>query len=391
MILPRYVPPIDKSATGWLRLAVLLATLGGMLASIPLWLNTREYPLLPIAPWWPVLSSPWDAVVFGTLLASLILTGWFFRAAAGYFLVVSLLLVLGDQNREQPWFYMYWLLLLALTFRAPASLTACRLIISAVYIWGGIQKINPTFFKAVPAWFVSPGAKWFPAEFVSVLQAMVAAAPAIEIFIGIALWFSPLRKVAIAAVCALHLGALAMLGPWGHGHNLVVWPWNLAMIVVVVILFPKGKLEPPIAALNRCWPAWALTVFVCIFPALSYAGKWDSYLSFSLYSGSLATADLYITESFRDRLPEKLKPFTHRLQTYNEQVQGPYVFDHQAWAMAELGVPPLPEPRAYRKTWHYLSRKYAANSEELRMILAPRTGPVLLYQGENVHILDLRK
>jgi hypothetical protein len=390
-MLPPYLPPRDKSAIGWLRLCVLLATLSGVLSSIPLWLASREYPLLPVASWWPVLRSPWDAVLLAILLGSLLLAGWFFRPAVIVFLILSLFLVLSDQNREQPWFYMYALLLLALMFRSPISLTLCRLIISAVYIWGGVQKINPVFFKVVPVWFVSPATKWLSPELVSLFQWTVAAAPAIEIFIGFALWWQPVRKLAIGAVCAVHVLALIFLGPWGHGYNLVVWPWNLAMIAIVILLFPRGRLERPISTLNRCWPAWALAVLVCVLPTLSYTGKWDSYLSFSLYSGSLATADIYVTESFRERLPEKLKRFTHALQTYNEEVQGPYVFDHQSWAMAELGVPPLPEPRAYRNTWTYLSRKYAANPQEIRMVLAPRTGPILLYQGESASILNLTR
>src|SRR5882762_5462927 len=94
-----------------LRVILLSASFFGMLACAPLWLNSREYPLIPVAAWFPTLTPPWDKYFFGGLLGSLVLALWFYRPAVLFFLLGSLFLVLGDQNRAQPWFYMYWVML----------------------------------------------------------------------------------------------------------------------------------------------------------------------------------------------------------------------------------------------------------------------------------------
>src|SRR5207247_10001191 len=132
-----------------LRVILLSASFLGMLACAPLWLNSREYPLIPVAAWFPTLMEPWDKYFFGGLLGSLVLALWFYRSAVLFFLSGSLFLVLGDQNRAQPWFYMYWIMLCLSLVPEPSSLAACRCALSAVYVWGGLQKCQPGFYKLV--------------------------------------------------------------------------------------------------------------------------------------------------------------------------------------------------------------------------------------------------
>src|SRR5215470_3434587 len=83
----------------WLRGVLLGACFFGMLASMPLWLNTRSFPLVPIAPWFPALPSPWDKCLFGSMLAALALAAWRYRPAVMYFLSASLFAFFEDQNR----------------------------------------------------------------------------------------------------------------------------------------------------------------------------------------------------------------------------------------------------------------------------------------------------
>src|SRR5882672_9425177 len=102
-----------------------------MLASAPLWMSSRPYPLLPVANWLPVLSGPWDKLAFAAALASLLLGVRFHRAGVMAFLVVSLFLALADQARWQPWFYMYWVLLLLTLAEERAALAGCRFALAA--------------------------------------------------------------------------------------------------------------------------------------------------------------------------------------------------------------------------------------------------------------------
>jgi hypothetical protein len=365
----------------WLRAVLLGAVFFGMLASAPLWMNGREYPILPIFSWLPILQGPWDKVLFGTLLGLLVLACWFYRVGVLLFLLGSLYLALADENRAQPWVYMYWVMLLLSLAPAPANVVYCRIALSAVYVWGGIQKYNPNFFKQVVPWFAYPASKWISANSVQWIEWMIASAPFVEVLIGIGLWWRVTRVPAIVAALAVHVIALLFLGPLGHNMNLVVWPWNIAMAALVLVLFPRKKGTGPVDLQGVLVMGVVLALF-WLLPILSYFGKWPSYLSFAVYSGNLATADIFVTESFRERAPESLRPFVQPTQQpFDANLQGPYIFNHHQWAMQELRVPGLPEPRNFLNLGRYLVAKCGAKPYELRLIIAPRHGPTMMYQG----------
>jgi hypothetical protein len=365
----------------WLRAVLLSATFFGMLASMPLWMNGREFPLMPVFSQLPLLQPPWDQVLFGTLLALLVVACWFYRFGVLLFLLGSLFLVLADENRAQPWFYMYWIMLLLSLAPAPANLAGCRFALVAVYIWSGIQKYNPNFFKQVVPWFAYPAGKWLPPDSVQWIEWFIAAAPFVEIFIGLGLLFRFTRLAAVIAAVAVHVIALVFLGPLGHNINLVVWPWNLAMAALVLVLFPAVPIARA-ADLKESLMVAVVLVLFALLPILSFFGKWPSYLSFAVYSGNLATADIFVTESFRDRVPDSLRPFVQPTQQpYDPKIQGPYVFNYHQWAMKELRVPTLPEPRGFFALGRHLVATYGAKPHELRLIIAPRAGPTVLYQG----------
>jgi len=76
-----------------------------MLACHRLWMTSRPFPTLPIAPRYPQLSTPWDRVFFALLLLSLVAALKFWRPAVVFFLAGLLFFVLADQNRIQAWLY----------------------------------------------------------------------------------------------------------------------------------------------------------------------------------------------------------------------------------------------------------------------------------------------
>src|SRR5438045_621129 len=169
----REIPP----RVAWLRAILLVATMFAMLASSPLWMSAREYPLLPVAPWVPTIVPPWDQTALAFLLACLLVACWFYRAGVSLFLLGSLFLVLADQNRAQPWFYTFWILLLLSLAAPPTNLAACRFALSAVYVWSGIQKLNPAFFREVAPWLADPASRWLRPEAFHALGWIIAATP----------------------------------------------------------------------------------------------------------------------------------------------------------------------------------------------------------------------
>jgi len=374
----------DEHKTGQkLRLVLLGATLFGMLFCIPLWLSTREYPLVPIFAWWPVAPPVYGPWLLGFTLFSLVAAVWFFRPAVVFFLVAILYLYGCDQNRGQPWLYMYWVMLLLNLLPARSALAACRVLLSLVYLWAGIQKLNGTFFRVMPGWFAQPAIDWgWPHMLVAGLRACVSLTPALEIFISAGVWFPKTRRPAIATAVVLHGASLVLLGPLGHNINLVVWPWNIAMIALLMVLFgPKEAPSLPhtLRELGRSRKG-ALVVGLCgLLPILSYFGWWDSYFSFSLYSANVSRADMYVTQSFRDRLPSRLQTYVHSVENYNPAFQLPFVFEHPRWAAAEMRVPEMPEPRGFAMTFRHIAA-YATNEDDCRMIVETRGGKILLYR-----------
>jgi hypothetical protein len=367
----------------WLRAVLLGATLLGMLSCIPLWLAAREYPLVPMTASWPVTPPGYGPWLLGVTLFSLLAAARFFRLAIVFFLVASLYLYCCDQNRGQPWMYMYWVMLLLNLLPEPIALAACRAALSLVYVWAGVQKLNGTFFRVMPAWFVQPAIGWgWPESVVAGLRAGVSLTPPLEMFIGAGVWFPKMRRLALAAAMVLHAASLVFLGPLGHNINLVVWPWNIAMLALLLVLFGWGEG----ASLRQTWgelrrsSSGALVVGLFgLLPVLSFFGCWDSYFSFALYSGNVSRADLYMTQSFRDRLPARWQMYIHPVENYNPEFQLPFVFEHPRWAAAEMRVPQFPEPRDFAVMFRRIAA-HATNEADCRMIVETRGGKILLYR-----------
>jgi len=382
----RLVPfPGVHPRIAWLR-AILLGACGfGLLASAPLWLSSRQYPLLPVAGWFPILPPPWDKWFFSALVFALLLAWRWYRGAVIFFLCGSLFLALGDQSRWQPWFYLYWVMLFLTLAEPPAVLAGCRLAFSAVYFWAGVQKCNAKFFTIGAPWFVKPAAAWFPASVVTMLQWTVASAPLLEVFISLALWFPRSQRAALGAILCIHLSSLLFLGPLGHKHNLIVWPWNLAMPALAGALFlASGPLGATLANLRHSARNFVVVALFCCLPGLSFFGWWDSYLSFSVYSANLAEADLFVSDALRQQLPPEVRAFVHPTPVaFDPRLQGPYVLVLQLWAESELKVPPLPEPRGYRAIGRYVAG-YASGADDVHLLVAPRGSAMKFYNAADL-------
>ncbi len=370
-----------------LRCAILLALLLGMLASWKLWIAARTFPFLPVASWFPQAPVPWDVALLGLMFAALVASFRFYRPAIAVLLLGALFLYGGDQNRGQPWFYLYGVLLLGTLLPAAPALAASRLIISVVYLWAGLQKLGPDYQQSVVPYMMQPVTNWLPASVAVLVKWSLLAAPGVEMFIGAGLWIPKLRRGAIILTVLVHAAALLILGPLGHNHNLVVWPWNLAMVAFVIILFPQVNIREAWHDLRRSISALVLTSLITLLPAFSYLGWWDSYFSFALYSGNTAKADLIIVPSLVPRLPEAMRGFAHPLHAdviaLNPGMKGLWVFDMQTWALTSLDVPPIPEPRNYRSMAKVVAR-FAERPDDAQLIVFPRRGPTQVFRADQL-------
>jgi hypothetical protein len=381
----RFLPfPGASTREAWLRGILLVACLQSMGFTLPLWTNSRTYPVMPVAAWFPVLPAPWDRMFLVGMMASLVLAFWFYRSAVVGFLVGSLFLVLEDQNRLQPWFYAYGVLLWLSLLPEPADRTGCRLALSAIYFWAGLQKCNALFFSEVVPFFLTPFSTWLPAAMMPLVHLALSATPVIEVLIGFALWVPRYRRAALIAACAVHGMALLTIGPLGNNFNAVVWPWNVVTLALVFVLFLGRPKRVDWARFRSS--AWGPAVVALFWglPLLSYYGWWDSYLSFSVYSGNTARADIILSPAMKERLPASLQSFAHPLGRTNQSgYHGPFRFDFRNWGEAEVKVPPLPEPRSYLALARYLA-PYAERPDDLRLILVPRFGSNAVYRASDL-------
>jgi uncharacterized membrane protein YphA (DoxX/SURF4 family) len=259
-------------------------------------------------------------------------------------------------------------------FPERVAVAGCRVVLSAVYVWSGIQKLNGSFFESVVPWFAEPARRWFSEAWVEPVEFAIAAAPLIEIFIGAAVWLAPLRRYAVATAFLLHAGVLLFLGPLGHDYNLVVWPWNLTMPLLLLSLFPRRPIGRTLASLRQSKPAFVVVLLFVGLPVLSFFGLWYSSLSFCVYSGNTARLDLFVSPALARRLPGWLQPFVVPTEA------GRPVVNVVTWALAEVGVPPLGEPRSFRVLARYVAR-FARSPDEIQLVIVPRIGKMTVEDG----------
>ena len=125
---------------------------------------------------------------------------------------------------------------------------------------------------------------------------------------------------------------------------------------------------------SRLLAMMVLVLLFALLPSLSFAGRWDSYMSFAVYSGNTARLDLFVSPALARRLPEWLRRFVV------PTVAGRPIVDILSWGFAELGVPPLGEPRSFRAVARYVAR-YAESPDDVELVIVPQAGPTTVYDG----------
>jgi hypothetical protein len=360
-----------------LTLVTALATGCSLLLSWKLWLSTRLFPLSPVADYFPTVPYPVDYVWLLSLLALLAAISFLPRSRGLIliFLCFALLLSLLDQTRWQPWFYQYLFMLASVCFLAwkrtevassRVALNACRLIVVSIYLWSGLQKLNVTFVRETWPDMASflPGFWQDVANHVPPFLILII--PLVEIAIGFGLLTRRFRSGAVIVATATHVGILILLVV--SGENIVVWPWNAAMVLFVWTLFWRDRetTSRNVIAGQKFFHGLVLILFG-VMPAFNFVDLWDSYLSSALYSGNTHQAVIYVSESVIARLPASIHPHIWRETK-------PFFLDINRWAYDELHVPVYPEPRVYRHITRQICQYAEGDSNiELRIKGRPDT------------------
>lgn len=339
----------------WLKIIIAGGFITGLLLSVKLWMGERFFPLAPVLDSQIILPASIEAILFILLVGLLLMIAVFPKPQKFILLalIVAAVFASFDQMRWQPWFYQYFLMLATLGLfswnyadikKQQAVLITSRLIVASLYFFSGLQKVNPYFVSNIFPWMMEPIAKFFPEPMQMSLFSIGLLVPFLEMGIGIGLLIKKYRKKALVFAVLMHGFVLLAIGPLGHSWNSVVWGWNIAMVLFVIILFWKTE-DFSFRDIFRVKITLFQKLVIILFttmPILSFFNLWDSYLSSSLYSGNINAAKIYISDSVKRKLPNEAQSFI------SESGANENILDFYGWSFDELNVPPYPETRVYK-------------------------------------------
>ena len=121
------------------------------------------------------------------------------------------------------------------------------------------------------------------------------ALPIFEILAAIGLLLSKNKKLFALLLIGMHIFILIFLSPLGIYYNSIVWPWNILMIIYLIILFYNYATIISFKNLLTGFNKIPFAV-IAILPLLSFFGLYDNYLSFNLYSGKLNSFRICVDE-----------------------------------------------------------------------------------------------
>lgn len=340
----------------------------GILMSLKLWMGMRVFPQIPVFENIVLFNTSVDTILIVGLISTLILNAFILSVHIHRLIFAVLLLVLSqDQMRWQPWVYHYILFLLPFCFKLKRlSIFYFQFILITMYFWAGVNKINVNFVNSIVPLFISDDV----IDIIPLKKALGYLIPAFEICISYTLLFHPKLKIGIKLAILMHLVLIVWL-VFSDISNSVIIPWNIAMILFLVLCFYKSEVELPDSMLNWCKKNISSTILMILFfllPLLNFWGKWDNYLSFSLYSGKskkylIGGENLYNED------------FAHPIQTYplpsHCSILGE-IIDIDKWSLEELNVPVPSEKRIYKSI---LKEFCKSTSLENQIFLLEQTNP----------------
>lgn len=367
---PNLLPAAVGPQLAFLRATIALAFACSILLSWKLWISSRVFPSAPVADFLPTIPFPFDIICACFLVALLLAVALFPRPQKLIFIFLAGagLLALWDQTRWQPWFYQYFFMLAAIgsygcdhegVKRQELALNTCRVVIAFTYIWSGLQKLNANFIRETWPDIAEPLLRAVPGIAKRIPAFLVLMIPVVEILTGAGLISRRFRNTSVLLAITTHIIILVLLV--ASGENTVVWPWNIAMVLFVWILFWQEETKPVSILRPKAILQGLALILFAMLPAFNLVGLWDSYLSSALYSGNTDQAVILVSPSVIDNLP----PAIHQ---HIWQASKPLFLDMNRWAYGELHVPLYPEPRVYRRVAEQICR-YGAESPDIRLLI----------------------
>ena len=320
----------------------------------PLWLADRNFPTAPL--WDGLLNLPlyWHAVLFYfSLVLMLVYIIFPNKKIITILLLLEILSCLLDQNRWQPWEYQFIFMLAAYVFlKTEAHIyTAWQIILVGLYFFSGLSKLNAAFIHDI--WYNVILRRWLHIITDNLLIVRLGyLLPLIEMGAALLLCIPRFRKPGLFILMGMHLFILVFIGPLGLNFNKVLWPWNILLFCLLPLLFYKRALIPGRSFIAKPF-SWLVIACFWLLPWGHLVGRWDHYLSFTLYSGGMP--QFYICSNDNATL---IKLSSHLGKVTNDKIPCLFPVNTYGWALKELTVPPYPQKNTYRRLARQWIKEY---------------------------------
>lgn len=349
------------SLTNWFRWLTVLTFIIQFVISWNMWISVdRLFPKVYTFSFLPFdFSLGFELLLMGLISVSLILfalkkleTLSIVVFVCGMFLMVS-----DDIIRFQPWIFVHGLLLVLHHFVKDESAfkRLFILIMSGLFVWAGIMKINIAFLTNTWAFLWSG---YF--DDVSILMLNIEQltsitsladlpvkylsgiiVPIVEISAGLLILFVRTRKVGAILGIGTQLGVLFFIGPWALDWNHVIWPWNIELAIFFLWIWS----DKSVVREKVNWLTLAIVVAFFFLPILSFFRMWDNHLSGSLYSGRNPNAVLFLP-NYAGELDTM---FDAKLLMNREDRKRDVYVNIDLWCMKDLDAPLYPQERYYKR------------------------------------------
>ncbi|MFC5271120.1 hypothetical protein [Adhaeribacter terreus] len=217
-----------------------------------------------------------------------------------------------------------------------------------IYCWSGIHKLNENFIQFTFQDILSKLFGIQDPELLNTLKPWGYGIGLLEILTGLFLFIPRTRKAGVLLAIGTHVFILIYLSPLGVNRNYIVFPWNLAMIMLVYVAFwevRNNALRWDFNFVKTTFLNGFALIVAWLLPALNFAGYWDNYLAFSLYSEKVNDYYIIVAETALPQIDNELSAYFLK----SDQLQGGQIIDVNKWAYTEMNVPFYPETRVFRQ------------------------------------------
>ena len=325
------------------------------------WLADRLFPIVPPFNFLFVPSFVHLLLFIFSLLALLAL----FLFPSKRFLQISVIIIevfscLLDQNRWQPWEYQYIFIIIALVINYKNDKNAISVIafISvAIYFYSGLSKMNAIFSQSILNALTRSGILHVSNSYSYNFLAyhIGYALGIVEVSLSIGLLFQRTKKIAALFLILMHFIIIVVFGPFGINYDIIIWPWNVAMPLLLYLLFiSKQPVSIQFKSIKKGWNKIIIILFG-ILPALNFFGYWDFFLSSSLFSSKPPGMFIYIKNHGSSK---ELHSYFKIDKTNSLPDSNLFAINVRTWSFKELMVPAYPELRVYKNIKYQILKRY---------------------------------